>query len=423
LLLTTTMSARQVVWGKFMAAMVQALVVLVSMLPLVGICFLFGGVSIGQILSNYLFLALLSAILLANALSASSGAKSAQRAVGASYGLPVLAGIILVPFLASLGRGDSIFFELISSYGYLSRSQLPLWSGTVDPVDRVMFVYVIPGFLWAAGISFYFILATQRLMPTFSNRSTAMRIHALAFLGGAWAIGTYLARRELGTRYDAGVLATLSILNCFPALGLVVFATEDPIQPAHLVAAWRRRPLLLRLFGPGPERGVAFGLAVMGPLVILSAAGLASHVGPVKTILWAGVILAWTFAVAAFGRFLVTLLGGRSGPARVLSVLGALVIAAGPMIHWAVWYALERGTPVLDRRDGPLTALLSPVLALFSLVNVDDLEDFPSRAGPLPLAPAFIVSATLAAAVFWFLGSRARRVLERASAPPTPPPS
>ena len=46
LLLTTTMTARQIVWGKFTAAMTQAFTIFVSMVPLVSLCFLFGGVTV-----------------------------------------------------------------------------------------------------------------------------------------------------------------------------------------------------------------------------------------------------------------------------------------------------------------------------------------------------------------------------------------
>src|SRR5581483_5783878 len=102
LLLTTTMTARQIVWGKFTAAMTQAFTIFVSMLPLVSLCFLFGGVTVYQILANYTFLFALSTVMIAYALSMSASARTTQRAVGSVYGLTLLGAGALWILLAIL---------------------------------------------------------------------------------------------------------------------------------------------------------------------------------------------------------------------------------------------------------------------------------------------------------------------------------
>ena len=98
LLFSTTLSASQIIWGKFTAAMTQSITLFVSMIPLVGLCFLFGGVTVYQIVANYSFLLLLSALMISFALSVSANTSTTQRAVGTVYAMSLLAGIIVMAF-------------------------------------------------------------------------------------------------------------------------------------------------------------------------------------------------------------------------------------------------------------------------------------------------------------------------------------
>ncbi len=442
MLVTTTMSARQIIWGKFSAAMMQTFIVLVSMLPLLGICFLFGGVTIYQLLANYVFLLLLSALLISLSLSTSSGAKSAQRAVGTAYFLPALLGFAFMGFMGSLRRGGMLG-DMAGAYGFTTEVDYFSGGGLPTPLfDLMLYVYAIPAFLWVSGFSLFFIQATHRLLPVFANRSTALRIHFTIFVLGAFTLGALVVGQELESggslEWRSEILTGLTISYLALAILAAFFASEEPLLPRHLQEAQDGRlaaKSLRWLFGPGAASGVVFATTLLGLLCGLTyfvyrpfTAGyaLASWKGwPDSTPLSACllVVLAWTWAITNFGRFMVTIFAGRQNPARVLTMLGALTLALGPLIHWSVWQAMDRDHTIYGGTRGPVSLLLSPVMAVLSLLDWTPpgvRRDFPSHAGGLPLAASFVAFAAVAGTVFWILGSRARRVLLRATE--TPPP-
>ena len=58
-LMSTTLSARQIVWGKLLASLAQVGAIFVSTIPIVGLTFLFGGVTVRQMVASYLTLGFL----------------------------------------------------------------------------------------------------------------------------------------------------------------------------------------------------------------------------------------------------------------------------------------------------------------------------------------------------------------------------
>lgn len=240
LLLTTTMTARQIVWGKFTAAMTQAFTLFVSMVPLVGLCFLFGGVTVYQIIANYTFLFALSASMIAFALSISANARTTQRAVGSVYGLTLLGGIVVACATGALWNGSG-FEAFAVAYGFVSPGELGRAS-SAGAIDRVLFVHLVPGFAWAAMTSLFFLNAINRLKPLFANRSTPLRIYFATVLFGAGAIATlafYHVSPETGSADDRSyALMAWAIVVLTAALLGALFACEEPVPPP----TWPARP-------------------------------------------------------------------------------------------------------------------------------------------------------------------------------------
>ncbi|MBV8880572.1 MAG: hypothetical protein JO332_11440, partial [Planctomycetaceae bacterium] len=303
LLLTTTMTARQIVWGKFTAAMTQAFTLFISMVPLVSLCFLFGGVTVYQILANYAFLFGLSAVMIAYALSMSANARSTQRAVGSVYGLTLLGGIIASVVVGSLFNTE-LFEGLAVAYGFASPGEMGRAAG-MDLMSRILYVYVAPGFLWASLLSLFFLNATNRLKPHFANRSTALRIYFAAFLLGAAAITVLSLRHSLPWNSPAEersyALMTFSIVALTITLLGSLFACEEPLLPPHLAAelasfrGWRRG---LWILWPGSGSGAAFSLVTTALFLALALVGLRTFTRGFDRGAWAGSPSALPLAVA-----------------------------------------------------------------------------------------------------------------------------
>lgn len=431
LLLTTTMNARQIVWGKFTAAMTQAFTLFFSMVPLVALCFLFGGVTVYQILANYTFLFALSAVMIAYALSMSANARTTQRAVGAVYGLTLLAGIIVCSALGAM-LNTELGEAFAVSYGFVSPSFMGR-SSTMEPLTRVLYVHVVPGFLWAAMISLFFINATNRLKPLYANRSTPLRLYFAAFVLVAGAIGVVCMLHSMlphATADDRSYsLMAYSIVALTVSLLGALFACEDPILPPHLAreaASFAGLRRALRILWPGSGSGAAFAVAVMALLLAGSFAGLLSFVKDFDRGTWIGsppalplavaflMVLCWTCFTATLGRFLSALLPGRPLLVRTLLILSCLFLALFPLVHWAVSEAIDRDLLDAQRRNGPITLAFSPIMAVLSALDLSNgRRDFPLYAGPLPATAAFALFSLISATSLYALGTRARKKLEK----------
>ncbi len=442
LLLTTTMTARQIVWGKFTAAMMQAFTIFVSMVPLVGLCFLFGGVTVYQILANYTFLFALSAAMIAFALSISANARTTQRAVGSVYGMTLLAGIVLTAFMGSLGY--SSFFEAFAvAYGFVSPGELGRAS-TAGAIDRILYVHLVPGFAWAAMTSLFFINATNRLKPLFSNRSTPLRIYFATLLFAAGTIVTLILYHATSGSASADdrsyTLMAWAIVVLTAALLGALFACEEAILPDYLAreaAALTGPRRILRLLQPGSNSGAAFTLFAITLFLAASFFALGSYVRGFNRGVWLGwparfplgvamgVILGWTFLTSTFARFLSALLPGRPLLLRTILILSCLFLALFPLIHWAVAEAIDRDVTDPQRRNGPLTLIFSPIMAVLSTLDLSTgRRDFPLFASGIPVPLGFCAFSVLVGVAFLVLGTRAqaklRRELSEESGTPSP---
>ena len=436
LLLTTTMTARQIVWGKFTAAMTQAFTIFVSMVPLVSLCFLFGGVTVYQILANYAFLFALSTVMIAYALSMSASARTTQRAVGSVYGLTLLGGGVIWILLAGLWNSKFLLGFGVA-YGFIP----PVEAGRyeLDPADRVIYVHLVPGFLWAALTSLFFINATNRLKPLFANRSTPLRIYFLAVLYGAGALVAVVLYHSLPAKSPTDdrsyAMMAYAIVSLTASLLGALFACEEPF-PSVLGASPRGRSWFARLFLPGSASGAVFTILAVTLFLALSMAAFRGYTKDFDRGAWTGwpeiaplasaflMVLSWTWFTSMFARYLSAIMPERPMLLRTILVLTCLFLALFPLVHWAIAEAIDRNVLDEDRKHGPVTLALSPVMAILSSLDLRaGRREFPLYASSLqvPVAAAFLVFTLGAGSVLLALGNRARAKLKmELEAPPEP---
>lgn len=436
LLLTTTMTARQIVWGKFTAAMSQAFTIYISMVPLVGLCFLFGGVTVYQILANYVFLFALSAMVIAYSLSMSAGARTTQKAVGSVYGLALVGAGVVWVILRSVWDGEW-FWALAVTYGFLPPGDAGRGK-SLETIDRILYVHLVPGYLWAVTTSLFFINATNRLKPIFANRSTPLRIYFATILLSSGALVAVLYYHSLppNTPPDERSYALMgySIVALTAALLGALFACEEPIaSPLHAPPPAARRGMmkLLQLLEPGSNSGAAFMIVIVGLFLALSSAAFWPFARDFDRGAWAGspprlplvaallMVFCWTVFTSSFARWLSALLPDRPMLIRTILVLTCLFLALFPMFHWAVAEAIDRDVEDIERKHGPITLALSPVMAILSSLDLrPGRREFPLYAGsgPIPVATAYAVFSLTAGAVFHALGVRAQGKLRREQA-------
>lgn len=424
LLVTTTLRAHQIVWGKFSAALFQAFTLFVSLLPLVGLTFLFGGITVYQIVANYAFLLGLSALMIAFALFVSSHAASTQRAVGSVYGMAFLGGLLVS--LAVGGVADArwdLAEAALSTYGFVSEGT---WTRAraVDPIDRLLYLHIVPGYLAVALFSLFFVGAVNRLKPLFANRSTNLRVYAVAAVAGLLAVLLAIYRHEYDpdeghvSRAEGMMGAAIGAL----ALGLLLalFACDDAVVAPHLrVAGGGPRSL----FRPGAGPGAAFAALLSALFALALFAGLLPLTGGFNQGAWAGLppffpwLLAcgtaasWGLLCALYGRWASAVLGGRPMLIRLLLFGGAFLLAVAPLLHWAVATEIDRDARDVRGIEGTATLLLSPVAAVLAALDLSASlhRDFPLTALGIPIPAGHTAVSLLLSVLFLVLGNRASR--------------
>ena len=122
------------------------------------------------------------------------------------------------------------------------------------------------------------------------------------------------------------------------------------------------------------------------------------------------------FSTSMFARYLSAILPERPMLLRTILVLTCLFLALFPLVHWAIAEAIDRNVLDEDRKHGPVTLALSPVMAILSSLDLRaGRREFPLYASSLqiPVAAAFLVFTLGAGSVLLALGNRARAKLKK----------
>ncbi len=432
LLLTTTLSPAEIVWGKFTATMAYSALFLISTLPLVTVAFLFGGISLFDLGAAYLYLFACSVLLNLYAVFISTTVQTSQRAVVACY-------LFLAPLVVGLG-GWAVGLTL----RYIER----LFNGragelTVEFEDALDVVLRagLPGFGYLALLGFFFLSATNRLKSPTANHSTSFRIYYLILVAGLATMSIWVL--EHGMReasFSDRRSACLVYLCVAGALGVfsMVFSAEDPVLPlrlrsqvARMTGAWR----LLRPFMPGSVNGAVYCVLVNGLVLgasvtplwlgVLGPESFGSYTPqpPLGEPTMASQALAIPFTAACILSFLVFLAGAgvlfstlfkKSSTAK--GILGVLLLGSllVPLIGWLV---VELGREPDSQRFYGMAILNLPlaVTSLWDGMGQGGIFDwqFQALGRDVPYAAVFCGIHVALGAGLYLLGLLRRRRLTR----------
>ena len=190
LLTSTTLRTRQIVLGKAAGSMYYVLLLVVASLPLMTFCILFGGLSVGQVVSVTVIL-LSAAVFYASVgvwVSARSRHTVTSTAVAYSivltlvYGLPF--GVWLAVVLSHLRRFAELF----------------LWASTLNPILPLVDLLSKETSLWIsrnAWVHFYYLTPALHL-----GLSAVLLLHVIARFR-AWAVRDEPGRGAAPEQADA----------------------------------------------------------------------------------------------------------------------------------------------------------------------------------------------------------------------------
>ncbi len=367
-LLLSGMDPWRIVRGKFLAAYASMMLVLLAIGPVVGIAFLFGGVSPTQVAIGFYitFLALAPAIAFGIALSARLG--STRIAILVAFCLSALVPFFLTGFLVAIGEGlrSGWGFSMIGPFWFTEA----LANGFLDPA-RLGLVLIVPTFFLGMMVWLCLASAMAGVRPAAEDRSTAFKAWTIVM-----TIGTLVSIAfAIGICPDGGTARDLAIGLCI-VVGLIalgyglVFMNEPPLPPRNVEQKRESYGIFRKLltpFGPGAAPTLRFAATACAVLCIgASAVSLLA-----LELLWKGsmtperqadlaalglgnaCVAVW---FATLGSWLRGVLGSGAA-ARLLSGAGAALFAVVPLV---VTLVIDPNS--LESGKVPLAAYFSPLL-------------------------------------------------------------
>ncbi|MEM7231971.1 MAG: ABC transporter permease [Planctomycetota bacterium] len=307
-LTTSTLSAEEIVWGKFLASGLYCLLYVAATVPLLAISFLFGGVTVSDVLVAYGGLISATVLISMLAICVSSWFKSSVGALITTYSLMLLAAVVIwfvyiVPVDAALADdpNQTTISALKSQFGLKAENR---WIfDTVRLFDALAIFF------------FLFLVAANRVRPAADDHASKFRILALVYfplriVGGFYqAFGDHVISNDLMSSEQ--IDAEMSWLAVFGGIALLVQALVFSTEEADLsnrnrsqFVSWRGIRYPFRVFSPGAFWGSVYALgltvlccALLGGLFHFHLADVADE----ATILWVNeVVLTLPIYVAGF---------------------------------------------------------------------------------------------------------------------------
>jgi ABC-type transport system involved in multi-copper enzyme maturation permease subunit len=399
ILMSTNLRPLQIAWGKFSAALTMVGLLYLSLVPVVALTFLFGGITFRQIVANYAFLFVLSAVLCAWALSVSSSVQSTQRSVIGAYAGAVFAGVLF--FLAVLALfGTGVAPHFVAGYGFVGGTAEV--SGdfrgariSFDAWQTALYVYAGPLLLAALVMGLFFLRTVINLSPSFSDLSLWPRAYyvvaAVGLLALLWAAVAYdVADEAVDDRM--GFLGAAASLVLLLASLSTLFACDAAVPAAHLRRKYAALPAWRRWLGPGTQAGTVFCLVTTVALAGLTFAAFLPFSHGLARGVWKGRADWWPFLgalltilppvvmLSGLGAGLSTVAWRWPVVPKVITAITGAAMSVLPIIHWAIWMEYEGRTRGVDMTRGPWTLALSPVIALWSaILPHESRHEFPAE--------------------------------------------
>jgi len=291
-LLLTSLAPRDIARGKFLAAYGTIGLQILAMMPLAAIPLLFGGVTAGELLVSFVFVAALAAVSVAFGLAVASRAQTLRSALAVSILLPAAAAPL--GFLASYLAGNAIIRR-----AHWSIPESPTWwanAYTSVPfgLDYVVWLIVWPLVLLVLPFWLFTALTGANLAGPNDDRSSGLKRW---FVGACVAISSavFLTTFRVEAADSVSVATFGLVLVSFLLLLMAVLNVGEPNTASRLVRArWTRLGTgpIGRMLGPGLVRGavlqILFGAIALcacyaGGVLASSAAGLRKVIGVATT--------------------------------------------------------------------------------------------------------------------------------------------
>jgi ABC-type transport system involved in multi-copper enzyme maturation permease subunit len=282
-LILSGMGAWRIVWGKFLAYYGSIVLVVVAIAPVIGVAFLFGGVSPGAVLTAFFWLLVILATAVAWGLAVSARLDSTRISIVLSTVLFVPVAMMTTGFVTALGE------EARRSWG--TPFDGPFWFAEafpqrIDTWDGWGALVLLPGFVLGATIWFFLASSVAGLRHPGEDRSTPLKVWA-AFVAPASVAAAAVPIAMVAPAMPATTHMGIFLSGVGGLLGVfigLVFANEPPLPPRA-----RTRPTLLRrllsVIGPGAAGTTRFALvaAATPPLGVATLAVVARHVAAFGT--------------------------------------------------------------------------------------------------------------------------------------------
>lgn len=419
------MSASRIVHGKFLAAYASIALVIVSLAPVSGIGFLFGGVAPTQVVVGLLSMLVALAPAIAFGIAISARLPSTRLAI-------VLATFVYFP-CAFVGVSVMGAFGSIAHQEWHLPMEGPFFytdAFTIRAGEWDTWVLLLGGTAYAIGMPVWFLLASAiaGVRPAAENRSAPLKRWALVMtLATSVVAVVFLALA--GTARDQAKIGLVGLVAIGGLMGFyaLLFANEPPLPPRPYELALAERPLsrrALAVLGPGAAGTLRFGAFV---IVLTAGLSLAVVVGMrhllhptwpdhlswdlASLVLAVGLAIVSLFA-AAFGAWMRLVL--RHGlAARVITASVIAAAAIGPFL-----IGLVLGPSSLDRlsEEAPLLAHFSAIYPIVLAAQINDMEPVQAFGNLLRLAVPGVTYGLLALACWATVEARvreARRVTEQ----------
>jgi len=405
-LVLSGLDVRTITRGKFWTAITAIGAFLLMIAPASILCFLLGGVGIGELVIAFLLLAVIAAISVAYGLSVGAWANG----VGAATLLTLVSALLAAPFLY-FGVGVGVSFLAHATWPDVP-SGAPVWlplayvRASFDGWYLVLLI-VLPVAVTGLALWFLYELTVLRLTSESDDRATGLKrwyVTALPVVGCIAMVPGIMTRGSMRLTALLGGLGGLFTFLVFCAFVLA----GDALAPSRRVefrwhrlqAGWHTRVLgpglvqtsmlllvtsllamgLFALVGAGIlSRGIPSGLPPPSAIGLLTCGEYWSAflVFIVGFLVWSRVrsdsvsgarILALVVAAIALAApWIAFLVFGYAGSKRVQDAL--LIAAPSPLYVFAMLSAIDKGEPHLALTSGIACSLgwISMGLALFGL--------------------------------------------------------
>lgn len=268
-LLLTSLSARDVARGKFLAAYATIGIQAVTMLPLAAIPFLFGGVGAAELAVGVVYVSAFAAAAVGLGLALASRAQSLRGALAVAIVLPAVSLPLFFATAAALGSGLAR-----GRWAFLPSGPF-WWSSAYASVpfglDYALWLILWPLVALGLPIWLFYVVAATNLSGPSEDRSTPVKRWFIA-AATALSIAIDFTCLRVEATHAPAVAAIGMVVTLVLALTMATMIAGEPIVPSRLVRArWERTgaSALTRAIGPGLLRGV---LLFVGLIVAMAAA-------------------------------------------------------------------------------------------------------------------------------------------------------